>query len=79
MALFSRKPKLKLSCLPLGLFREIFEERSLSFEDWIKMASKLKLNGIELHQRYLETVRPSEISLFSDSVSYTHLTLPTKA
>lgn len=66
MALFSRKPKLKLSCLPLGLFPEIFEERRVSFEDWIKMASKLKLNGIELHQRYLETVRPSEISLFSD-------------
>lgn len=66
MALFSRKPKLRLSCLPLGLFREIFEEGSLSFEDWIKMASKLKLNGIELHQRYLETVRPSEVPLFSD-------------
>ncbi len=66
MRLFTRKPKLRISCLPLGMFRAFFEERSMGFEDWIKLASKLKLDGIELYQRYLESVRPSELSLFSD-------------
>ncbi|HID11116.1 MAG TPA: sugar phosphate isomerase/epimerase [Candidatus Latescibacteria bacterium] len=66
MLWFARKPRLRISCLPLGLFRELFEERSMGFEDWIKAASKLKLDGIELYQRYLETIRPSELSLFSD-------------
>ena len=36
---------MKVSCIPICFFRDILQTKTMSIEDWIKMASELGLDG----------------------------------
>ncbi len=59
---------MKISCIPVCFFQEILYAKTMSVEDWIKMASELELDGIEVYEQYLTSKDESEIARLSDEI-----------
>ncbi len=45
---------MKLSCIPICFFDDLIRNRILSLNDWVQMARKLGLDGIEMYKPYLK-------------------------
>ncbi len=59
---------MKVSCIPICLFGDMLQTKTMSVEDWIKMASEIGLDGIEMYEPYLTSWDKDEITRLSDSV-----------
>ena len=57
-----------ISCIPLLFFPDMLQTRTMSVEEWIKMASKLGLDGIEMYEPYLTNWKADYLSRLSDTV-----------
>ena len=44
---------MKLSCIPICFFDDLINTRTMSLGDWVQMARKLNLDGIEMYKPYL--------------------------
>ncbi len=64
---------MKISCIPICFFREILHTRTMSIQDWIRMASEIGLDGIEMYEPYLTGWEEDYIAGLSDSVYGTGL------
>ena len=53
---------MKLSCLPVCYFNDLFITKTMSVEDWVKMAKEFGFNGIELYRSCLEGRGSGEIN-----------------
>ncbi|MDQ1318514.1 MAG: Sugar phosphate isomerase/epimerase [Candidatus Poribacteria bacterium] len=80
---------MKLSCIPICFFDDLINTRTMSLGDWVQMAHKLNLDGIEMYKPYLsEDQRDKDsMSRISDMIhssgmevsmftSYADLSLP---
>jgi len=83
---------MKLSCIPICFFDDLISTRTMPLSDWVRMARKLDLDGIEMYKPYLrenernkdsmsrisDIVRSAglEVSMFT---SYADLSLPESA
>lgn len=47
---------MRTSCIPICFFGRMLSEKSLSLEDWIRMAADIGLDGIEMYKPYLESL-----------------------
>jgi len=47
---------MKTSCIPICFFSRMLNEKSLSLEDWIRMAADIGLDGIEMYKPFLESL-----------------------
>lgn len=53
---------MRLSCIPICLFKELCSERTMTVEAWIEMAADLGLDGIEMYEPYLDSFEPSYLA-----------------
>ncbi len=44
---------MKFSCIPLNFGRQIGHDKTMSFEDWIKMAAEFGLDGVEIYEPWI--------------------------
>jgi sugar phosphate isomerase/epimerase len=56
---------MKLSCIPICFFDDLINTRTMPLNDWVQMARKLNLDGIEMYKPYL-----SEDQRDKDSMSH---------
>jgi len=59
---------MKVSCIPICFFRDILQAKTMSIEDWIRMASELGLDGIEMYEPYLASWKADYMARLSDAV-----------
>jgi sugar phosphate isomerase/epimerase len=59
---------MKLSLIPLNFGREIRRDRTMSNEDWIRMAVELGLDGTEIYEPFLSDLNASGIARLADFV-----------
>ncbi len=59
---------MKLSCIPVCFNKAIMQEKTMSREDWIKMAVELGLDGTELHDGLVGDLDASGMARFADVV-----------
>ena len=59
---------MKVSCIPICFFRELLHAKTMSVEDWIRMASELGLDGIEMYEPYLAGREEDYMARLSDTV-----------
>ncbi len=59
---------MQLSCIPICLFKELLQDKTLSLKDWINMAAELGLDGIEMYEPYLASWDESYMAKLADSV-----------
>ncbi len=45
---------MKLSCIPTCFFDDLINKRTMQITDWVQMACRLKLDGIEFYKLYLK-------------------------
>jgi sugar phosphate isomerase/epimerase len=64
----NRRTTPPISCIPILFFTEIIERKTMSVEDWIRIASKVGLDGIEMYERYLASWKADYLSRLSDTV-----------
>lgn len=57
---------MKLSCIPICFFDAMIREKTMFFEDWVKIAVELKLDGIELYQNYIEDWEATTLHTMAD-------------
>jgi len=57
-----------ISCIPILFFTDMLQRKTMSVEDWIRMASKLGLDGIEMYEPYLGSWKADCLSRLSDTV-----------
>jgi sugar phosphate isomerase/epimerase len=59
---------MKLSCIPLNFGRQILQERTMSNEDWIRMAVELGLDGTEIYEGFISSLDASGMAGLADVV-----------
>ena len=59
---------MKISCIPLCFWKEIHQEKTMSQEDWIKMAVELGLNGTEMYKPSISSLDASDMARLADVV-----------
>ena len=59
---------MQISCIPICLFKELINDKTLSLEEWINMAAELGLDGIEMYEPYLESWDKTHMARLADSV-----------
>jgi sugar phosphate isomerase/epimerase len=59
---------MKVSCIPICFFRDIIQTKTMSIEEWIKMASEIGLDGIEMYEPYLTSWEEDYIARLTDAV-----------
>ena len=59
---------MRISCIPICFFKDILHTRTMSIQDWIRMASEIGLDGIEMYEPYLTGWAEDYITRLSDSV-----------
>ena len=59
---------MKLSLIPLNFGREIRRDRTMSNEDWIRMAVELGLDGTEVYEPFLSDLNESGIARLADFI-----------
>jgi sugar phosphate isomerase/epimerase len=57
-----------ISCIPILFFRDMIATRTMSVEDWIRMASRLGLDGIEVFDLFLTSWEAGYLSKLSDTI-----------
>jgi sugar phosphate isomerase/epimerase len=80
---------MRLSCIPICFFNDLINIRTMSLNDWVKMAHELDLDGIEMYKPYLSEDQRNKDSMsrISDMIhssgmevsmftSYADLSLP---
>jgi len=45
---------MKLSCIPTCFFNDLINTRAMSLSDWVQMACRLDLDGIEVYKLYIK-------------------------
>ncbi len=59
---------MKLSLIPLNFGRQIRRDRTMSNEDWIRMAVELGLDGTEVYEPFLSDLNDAGIARFADFI-----------
>ena len=59
---------MQISCIPICLFKELLQDKTLPLKEWVNMAVDLKLDGIEMYEPYLESWDESYMAKLADSV-----------
>ena len=59
---------MKLSLIPLNFGRQVRRDRTMSNEDWIRMAVELGLDGTEVYEPFLSDLNESGLARFADFV-----------
>lgn len=59
---------MKLSCVPLNFYRQILQEKTMSNEDWIRMAAELGLDGTEIYEGFIRNLDVSGMSSLADVI-----------
>ena len=47
---------MKVSCIPICFFGRMLNEKSLSLEDWTRIAADVGLDGIEMYRPFLQSL-----------------------
>jgi sugar phosphate isomerase/epimerase len=55
---------MKLSCIPICFFDDLINTRTMSLGNWVQMARKLDLDGIEMYKPYLGEDQRDRDSMF---------------
>lgn len=59
---------MKLSCIPVCFFGAILREKTMSREEWLKMAVELGLDGTEIYESFVGDLDASGMAKFADVV-----------
>jgi len=59
---------MKLSLIPLNFGRELLRDKTMSTEDWIRMAVELGLDGTEMYEAWVNSLDASAMSKLADFV-----------
>ncbi|MHA1216959.1 MAG: sugar phosphate isomerase/epimerase family protein [Candidatus Thorarchaeota archaeon] len=59
---------MKLSLIPLNFGREMLRDRTMSTEDWIRMAVELGLDGTEMYEAWVQDMDASGMARLADVV-----------
>lgn len=59
---------MKISCIPLCFSKEIKKEKTMSIEDWIRMAVELGLDATEIYEPYIRDLDADGMAKLSDTV-----------
>jgi sugar phosphate isomerase/epimerase len=63
----------RISCIPILFFADMLQTKTMSVENWIRMASKLGLDGIEMYEPYLAGWKEDYLRRLSDTVHHAGL------
>ena len=50
---------MKQSCIPLHFYREIGTDKTMTYEDWAKMAVDIGLDGTEIYEPFIQDLDAS--------------------
>ena len=59
---------MKLSCIPVCFFGAIMREKTMSREDWLKIAVEVGLDGTEIYETFVGDLDASGLAKFTDVV-----------
>lgn len=59
---------MKISCIPLCFSKEIKKDKTMSVEDWIRMAVELNLDATEIYEPYIRNLDADGMARLSDTV-----------
>ena len=59
---------MKLSCIPVCFFAPILREKTMSREDWLKIAVEVGLDGTEIYESFVGDLDASGMAKFRDVV-----------
>ncbi len=59
---------MRMSCIPVCFFREILREKTMSREDWLKIAAEVGLDGTEVYESFVGDLDASGVAKFAGVV-----------
>lgn len=59
---------MKLSCIPVCFFGPILRDRTMSREDWLKIAAEMGLDGTEVYETFVSDLDASGMARLADAV-----------
>lgn len=64
---------MKLSCIPVCFFGPIFSDKTMSREDWLKLAVEVGLDGTEIYETFVGDLDSPGMAKFADVILDTGL------
>ncbi len=67
---------MKLAAFPKCYMDQLVVERSMTVFDWIEMARKLPVDGLELYSGFLESFEPAYLEKVRRTIEQNHFEMP---
>ena len=59
---------MRFGCIPLNFYKQIARDKTMTYEDWIKMAVGLGLDGIEIYEPWIRGTDAPGMATLADAV-----------